>query len=723
MITQNIADKVRLSKIKLARKTAYTNSKKNKVLKDAQSFDSEIDEKIKSVALNKFVIRKQQKLQELGKTKAEIDSIILDIKSAEDNIISKKIGQLKGFGIDQKFIGLTSDEILKKINSNTSQKKSENKTEKSNESETQKSQKSEKIENKKTPTFQKKEKALKLNVDEETDTISDIDANNEKIYDYLVKSGELDVANYVLDLMTKPENEIKKTSEMKKDLKSNTEEVKKLSLINSGIYEELKTIQENQIDEQDTSVSIPDKLANQSQDISFDDSPEKAEEKKSGFWGFLKALGLAKMIRYFSGLFSNKKFLSAIEFIKKGDFKGFLKHLGGTKGLSLMLKTVTMGLLSKALAPIKGAIKLINIALLPLIALKATVSNLIKMLPNIPVVGKYFKSIKSVDGSNLKKTDVTKPNKVDSYDLDEKTEKKVSENNSKTKEINEKKKPKTKKLSRSKVGGKTAKKVASKTGGKLATKLLKFAKFVPFLGTALTAGTAIYAAHDGYKNADKILNTPKENLKPIHKLAAAAGSAIEDLLWPVSPEASTTAGLVLKAAGSMGMDISPKELADEKSNKSAKSSKMSVPFKVDNDQNIQVSIPKANDNSKYTGLSSNVLEIEKQLKEIQQQQQELVKKYGQRSGNRMYNNLYSQKIIELTKQLEIEKMKKPDVDKNKKIQNIENTQKQLANSTVSFEAKKSQSMTNEIAKAININNINQETKKEAPSVLNAFESV
>jgi hypothetical protein len=83
------------------------------------------------------------------------------------------------------------------------------------------------------------------------------------------------------------------------------------------------------------------------------------------------------------------------------------------------------------------------------------------------------------------------------------------------------------------------------TSSGIARKLMKFTKVIPFLGTAITAGTAIYAAEDGYKRADEILGVPKKELTKVEKLAAAAGAVVNDFSFGMV-DAKETAETILE---------------------------------------------------------------------------------------------------------------------------------------------------------------------------------
>lgn len=68
---------------------------------------------------------------------------------------------------------------------------------------------------------------------------------NESIYRYLMKIGEVEIADKILDILTAPEN--KKTSEEKFYTDEN---IKKLSIINNNILEKLTQLEKDRVDEQ-----------------------------------------------------------------------------------------------------------------------------------------------------------------------------------------------------------------------------------------------------------------------------------------------------------------------------------------------------------------------------------------------------------------------------------------------------------------------------------------
>ncbi|UOK16716.1 putative peptidase [Vibrio phage phiKT1024] len=521
---QGLNNDLKLKKLRAAKRLAVTRSQKEKLAKSAKQFNDEVNERIQSVALNKFVVRKSKKLEALGKTREEIASLMLELSASEPSIIDKTLSSFKGFGIDQRFANMSPEQILAKVtpkpNTNNNQK----------------------IPDYKPPRETTKSKPLKVKTNSDTDTLSDIERNNEKIYDHLVKIGELDVADYILNLMTAPSNQTKKTSEMRSDIKENTEEVKRLSLINSGIYEELEKLRKEQFERQDTSIPIQEKLKQESekQNTTIDE-----QKKGTSFWDIIKTVGLGSSFAYFSGLFDDGNFRRAMDFIQNGDFKGFVSHLGGLDWMGGFIKTAALAVVATALRPIKSSIQLLKLGMKSVEWLQETVLKIIKILPNIPSIGEYFRSFKKMDGSTI-----TKSNKKN-VNIKDKVSSNIKKAGEKTKTI---KNSGVKKLSSLKKTSTVGKKV-----GSMVSKLGKFTKYVPFLGLAIASGTAIYAANEGYNNADQILGIPAEQLSETHKVAAAAGAALEDFLWPFSPDPTNTADLILKAAAALGIDVEPKE--------------------------------------------------------------------------------------------------------------------------------------------------------------------
>lgn len=550
----------RLKKLNKAKDNIKNKRRQASVLDLANNTSDMIDEKIQSVAWGRFVRNRNEQLRKLGEEKEEIQEIIAEVSAYKfdkslleksKSYYNKSKSALTGLGIDRKLIKVKDvDKILEKAGFKPKQQKPEPEL---IEDEIPVNTEPKEKQNAGRPKGSKNKKtgALKVKSNSDVDTIADIERNNEKIYQYLLDSGEVDIANYVLDLMTAPSNpKLQKTSDIQTELYRNSEEIKKLSLINKGIYEELEKIREQQIDEQDTSVNLPIQEKIQQEIIKEDNNSNTKEKKGFGFWDAIKALGLGASFAYFSGLFDDDNFKKSIEFIKSGDFSGLVEHLSGLDWLNGIIKTAALALITAAIGPIKGAIKLLQVGMKSAKWAAETVSRLVKVLPNIPEIGKYFKSFTSANAPEIKigksvndglDTNAKKPTKLSS-NIDEKIAKSTQVESKVESKV-------TKKLSSSKI---------VKKSSAIVSKLAKFTKFVPFLGLAIASGTAIYAANDGYQNADKILGIPAEQLTETHKVAAAAGSLIEDFLWPVSPEAKTTADLVLKAAAALGMDVQPK---------------------------------------------------------------------------------------------------------------------------------------------------------------------
>lgn len=585
----------RLKKLNKAKDNIKNKRRQSVVLDLANNTSDLIDEKIQSVAWGRFVRNRNEQLRKLGEEKEEIQEIIAEVSAYQfdksllekaKSYYNKSKSALTGLGIDHKLIKVKDvDKILeqagftkknteetddyqnneipeipeKTVNNEIPEIPVNDKIPENNEipeipeqTENESPNESTKKGNIGRPKGSKNKKTdiLQVKTNTDVDTVADVERNNEKIYQYLLDSGEVDIANYVLDLMTTPSNpNLQKTSDMQTAINQNSDEIKKLSLINTGIYEELEKIREQQIDEQDTSVNLPIQEKIRQEINKEDNNADKSKEKKGfGFWDAIKAVGLGAAFAYFSGLFDNDNFKKSIDFIKNGDFSGLVEHLGGMDWLNGIIKTAALALIAAAIAPIRGAIKVLQVGMKSAKYAAETVSRLVKLLPSIPEIGKYFKSFKSLDGS-----DISKPTKSSSNDTKStkttKSEKLSTNIEEKATKATKAESKTTKKLSSTKV----VKKASS-----VVSKLAKFTKFIPFLGLAIASGTAIYAANKGYQDADKVLGIPTEQLTETHKVASAAGALLEDFLWPVAPKAKTTADLVLKTAAALGMDVMPK---------------------------------------------------------------------------------------------------------------------------------------------------------------------
>lgn len=341
----NIGIGIQFKKLKIAQKVAFTNSKKKKILKEAKDLAGSVDTKIKSVALSKFVVRKVKKLKDLGNTKDQVDILISDIMASIDNkkeegIISKTKTNIKGFGIDQKFIGLSVDEILKKVGAVQDKINEESSTTTD-----------------KKLTKNKKESKLDLKVNPDTDTTADVEKNNEKIYDYLLKSGETDIANYILDLMTKPEPNKELLAKKVSDIEKNTAEIKKLSVINEGISKKLDEL-EASMHKQDTSISIPQKLQQVSEQQNT--TVEEVPKESTGFiQSILKMLfgdGILKLLMSARGVIP-----LAITLLNSG-----------WKWLKDRISKLFTDMFKLAIKPIKAAITAIEEALKTILPKKVT---------------------------------------------------------------------------------------------------------------------------------------------------------------------------------------------------------------------------------------------------------------------------------------------------------------------------------------------------------------
>lgn len=584
---------IEIKKLKIAKKLAFTRKAKIKLIDKSEDLIDDIESKIKSVALNRFTIRKVKnwRLKNLGGSRDEINDIIDDITSSNDNILDKAKDAKLGFGIDRKFVKLTASEVLDKIGYKSKKDKAKNKAKeagvlglpsdgmtpeelakwlkantKPDKEEQRKLNAPQEgpqegpqeefiegviegiIEGLEEELGEKLKKELKKELREEfleglkeglKDVAPDVEAEsslsnipgrdpktgrftksparkkveetNEGIYDFLVKSGELEAAEFVLERMSAPEQDVKNLS----DIQTNTNEVQRLSVINSGILEKLSEIEENMIDEQDTSIDLPAKLQKEKEQDAIAQPEEKKEEGNwlLGLLGMLFGPWLAKLL----GIGS----LSGIALKLLGAGLGFIKDI---------VKSIFKGLF----APIQKVIDMILGVLNKIPGVGKVLSVAGKLVKGATAGVAALGAAAGLGGlfSSKANASIDTPDKLSQVDKDKANSKANNDFNNK----NNKGAPK---LSASKL---------PKHDG-LAKKLLKFTKPIPLIGTAIMAGAAIYSAVDGYGRADEILGKEKSRLTESDKLAAAAGALVQDLTWPISLSATNTAKNLLSWMG------------------------------------------------------------------------------------------------------------------------------------------------------------------------------
>src|SRR5574344_435839 len=82
---------VKLKKLQIASKLALTKGKKKKIQGQAVELLKEVDTKIKSLALQKFVVRKVKRLQALGEKREKINEIIITMRQSNDEFFDGAI--------------------------------------------------------------------------------------------------------------------------------------------------------------------------------------------------------------------------------------------------------------------------------------------------------------------------------------------------------------------------------------------------------------------------------------------------------------------------------------------------------------------------------------------------------------------------------------------------------------------------------------------------------
>lgn len=334
--------------LKAKMKVAFTKGQRDKISKQAKEYAETLEDNIKSLAIDKLVINKRKRILKLGKRRDEF----IDFASSIDEMKNSKFIEMLNFSkhknnlknyffVDSKYVGKEADEILEmlgyKKKDNDKKDNEENNIDDSNnknivlekDKEVKKENNIDDSNNKniildKTEVEVKKENNIDDSIKINTDTLTKdkIEQTNKKIFDYLVKSGELDAADYVLELMTRPDKTENRTS----GNFATKEQIIKLSEINSGILAKLTEIEKNMIDMQDTSVeSIPEKLKQVSQ-TNDKGLLMETEDKPNGLLGMIGSI-LTGLLGSFFGM-DLLEFFKSMSPLKLIDKIGNLLSLG-----------------------------------------------------------------------------------------------------------------------------------------------------------------------------------------------------------------------------------------------------------------------------------------------------------------------------------------------------------------------------------------------------------
>jgi hypothetical protein len=509
---------VKLKKLEIAGKLALSKGKKTQIQGQAVELLKEVDSKIKSLALQKFVVRKVKRLQALGEKRDRINELISAMHQSKATIFDSTIiddtkRAILGFGIDKKFIGLSAEEVLNKVNAIPKDRNKKPKVSSNPKTSASSNKHDTSSASSNASRAGKNNAPVKLSTN--TGTVSEVQRNNEKIYDYLVQNGEFDIADYVLDLMTAPQKNAedpKKLSEVQK----NTEEIKKLSVINSGIREELEQIKENMVDEQDTSMDLPKKLQQKKQEeAQAKGNPKKDKKEGSSFLdSIMSFIGGAALGWFWKLLKGTKGIVAFAGAIIKSGWKvisGLLGKLFSSK-FALAFATAFKGAFDSAYKVASKA------AMATIEFLKTGSAKLVDLVRKIPGIDKLIPE--SWGSGSKKKPKPGDPVKTSDKPSTKPADKPNNLSSSKMGEVDDIAK---------KASKEAAKDTIAKKGGKILPKLLKFAKPIPLLGAAITAGTAIYAAYDGYENAAEI--TGKRNPTTEQRYIAAAANVVDDVTF------------------------------------------------------------------------------------------------------------------------------------------------------------------------------------------------
>lgn len=416
--------------------------------------------------------------------------------------------------------------------------------------------------------------SLKVKSNPDTDTPEDVKETNQRIVDYLVTKGEIDIAEHISKSFSKTnETSNKKVSE----IIQNTEEVKKLSVVNEEIREILEEMQEDMHDEQDTSINLPTKQVKAPKMFGSDGSVGGDGSDGSG---------------------------TIIDTV--------LGALGGLVGLAATKK------LADKLRGKKGVDKL-----------------------NGKDTKKDVKSNRELKKTSTTKKDIPEKSTKVSPDSGKQNTKDINKGKAAAKKLEKgvddatKKGPETKADAK----GKKVTKVSKGAGKGVVRKLTRFLKPIPVIGTAIAAGSAIYSAADGWNNAPEIMGKDESKLTVGDKIASAAGGVANDISFgwvSASKTAKKLVGLFSDVQeDENGNPIDPdkvtagetavpdKTITDTIDAQSAQRAKTAVQEKIDvNTANIEVlkkeysKAQKEDNEQKIKKIQDVVIQKEKEIQEL-----------------------------------------------------------------------------------------------------------
>lgn len=258
--------KTELKILKKRSEIFLNNQNKKRILDNSAKLNSDIDSAVYSIALNRFAVRKKQKLDELKATKEQLDEFIANLSktTVDDSTSSKMDYSLKSFLLDKKYIKsdgkpMDANEILdsigyKKIDSDKSDKdKTQNKSLDNYADEIFNKEKSNNIAEVITSKEDEVKDDLNIKVNDDIATVDTFKKTNKKIIDFLIKEGEVSAAEY-LNKQLKLDNISEETNDLSSAVALLDKRIKKIELIDKNILGVLDKIEENSIDEQPTEI-------------------------------------------------------------------------------------------------------------------------------------------------------------------------------------------------------------------------------------------------------------------------------------------------------------------------------------------------------------------------------------------------------------------------------------------------------------------------------------
>jgi hypothetical protein len=554
MILENAEYQVKLKKLTVASKLALTKSRKEKIIDSAGELDSQIEQRIKSIALNRFALQKKKRLQKLGKTKEEINELISNISASSPALIDRSLKFLSGLGIDKKFVGLNVDEILSKFSIDTSNIPDKMPQdldlspfeEESNDGENGKNY--DKIDNKNNNNdfynngsqniFDVPRESIPEKIVEHRETIRELEQRLSE------KTTEPEASQEIINLINQNKTIINKFEEIVFGGASNSvNNISEINQVNQSSVNNISEINQVSTYEQPVNKDIdrPLKLP-----TVITEQPEIIQNNNEKVYDYLVKTGEFDAAEHVLELMTrpDNSGVANVSDIQRNTKE--VKHLSTVnEEIKVKLEEIHEDMVDEQDTSIDMPTKSENNnSMLQNFGNETNktetpnsslIDDIVSMVGTLASAagGAALKKVKDAISNKVRGKNGKPPKGTKIPGADNSKPKTKPDNYKRPKpQVDNSKKPK---LSASKIGGKP-------TG--ILKKLAKFTKVIPVLGTAIAAGTAIYAAQDGYRNADEILEKDPDNITETDKLASAVGSVVNDFTFGMVPTKGTAEKII-----------------------------------------------------------------------------------------------------------------------------------------------------------------------------------